>query len=112
MYCKAFAAQHDWGAALGGLTCLLIKADPARDEIATFKLDRATAAALGKFQQPKRYAQFRRETAEGSATAAWRWGRTFANYAPRACWSRLNPAPRSPQNQFRSVTGCGRLLVL
>jgi hypothetical protein len=44
-----------------------------RPWIATFKLDRATAAALGKFQQPKRYAQFHREAAEESATAAWRW---------------------------------------
>ena len=57
----------------GGLTCLLIKADSASDEIATFKLDRDTATALAKFQKLKRYTEFRRETMKNGATAAWSW---------------------------------------
>jgi hypothetical protein len=56
----------------GRRTCLLVKACPENDEIATFELDPATRRLLGKFERPKRYVKFRRESA-AAGERAWSW---------------------------------------
>jgi radical SAM superfamily enzyme YgiQ (UPF0313 family) len=57
----------------GTLTCLLLQANRATDEIATFEIDGAVAKLLGKFAEPMSYNKFRREVARGGAGAAWTW---------------------------------------
>jgi len=59
-------------------TNLLVKIDPASNDIAAYLLDRAAASLLGAFQQPKRYAELCRETA---AQPEWSWADVKELYA-------------------------------
>lgn len=57
----------------GPRTALLVKADFATDEIASFTIDAATARMLRRFSAPKRYRAFRSEVLGDGADAPWTW---------------------------------------
>jgi len=73
--CAALTAKLDGCTSLlddaqaGVRTALLIKADAATDEIATYRIDGTTASLLQLFTGPKAYAQFRDE----AGGEAWTW---------------------------------------
>jgi hypothetical protein len=60
------------GRQCGGTTSLLVRANRATDEIATFEIDGAVAEQLSKFVQPKTYSEFR-DAVGAKGTAAWAW---------------------------------------